>query len=71
MLTSITQSEVRAFLTEQMPTAAPAEVERASSALVLIIKLASAAPTQPTKPAAKKQRQYKEKSVAETLKLKR
>jgi hypothetical protein len=71
MLASITQNEVRAFLTEQMPTAAPAEIERASSALVLIIKLASAAPTPSAKPATKKQRQYKEKPVAETLKLKR
>lgn len=69
MLTAITQSEVRVFLTEQMPTAAPAEIERASSALVLILKLAGTTPT--AKAAPKKQRQYKEKSIAESQKLKR
>lgn len=71
MLAPITQADVRVFLTEQMPTAAPAEIERASSALVLIIKLAGTAPAPAAKPAPKKQRQYKEKSIAESQKLKR
>lgn len=71
MLTAITQSEVRVFLTEQMPTAAPAEIERASSALVLILKLAGTTPAPAAKQAPKKQRQYREKSIAESQKLKR
>jgi hypothetical protein len=71
MLAAITQSEVRVFLTEQMPTAAPAEIERASSALVLILKLAGTAPAPAVKPAPKKPRQYREKSIAESQKLKR
>lgn len=71
MVSVITNSEMRVFLAEQMPTAALAEIERASSALVLMLKLAGTGTTPAAKPAPKKQRQYKEKSIAESQNLKR
>jgi len=71
MLAILTQSEVRVFLAEQIPSAAPADIDRASSALALMFKLAGTTPAPATKPATRKPRQYKEKSIAESQKLKK
>jgi hypothetical protein len=70
MLAPITRDDILSLLSSQIEDAKPTELGRAATAIYLIFKAgATSAPT--PKPAAKKARQYKEKSVAETLKLKR
>lgn len=66
----ITQDELLGLLCCQLPTVPEADLRPAATALYLIFK-AGASTTPALKPAPKKPRQYKEKSVAESQKLKR
>jgi len=70
MQPAITQEELLGLLTCQLPALSEAELRPTATALYLIFK-AGAATTPALKPAPKKQRQYTEKSVAESQKLKR
>lgn len=70
-MSAITYADVRSCLNELLPSAPLAEVDKAATVLLLMFKVAGTAPRTTAKPAAKKPRQYKEKSVADSLKLKR
>ncbi len=70
MQPAITQDELLGLLACQLPTVPAAELRPAALALFLIFK-AGAVSAPALKPAPKKQRQYREKSVAESQKLKR
>ena len=70
MLAPITQGDIAELLVSQCPTATIEELSRASKALYLIFRAgATAGPA--AKPTTRKPRRHTEKSVAESLKLKR
>lgn len=72
----ISADELHDFLREQIPSATTAELNRASHALELMFRFYNAKPTRTTLPLttskskSKPARQYKNKSVAESLGLK-
>lgn len=73
----ISADELHDFLREQIPSATVPELNRAAHALELMFRFYNAKPARTTlplttsKPKSKPVRHYKEKSVAESLGLKR
>ena len=69
-MSTYTYGDVRSFLSQQFPSAELGEIDRAATAVLLLLKVGQA--TKPAaKPTTRKPRRHTEKSVAESLKLKR
>jgi|GEM_PF-4319479 len=69
-MSALTIPELCGCLSSLMPSAAQAEVEKAASVLLVMFKVAGTTPAPAAKTAPKK-RQYREKPLAESQRLKR